>query len=115
MARLRKLLTRIATLIVASLAYGSAMASTFSGSVPVGYSDNLFQISGTSALIINITAPGSRDPTLCPSCNSSYTDNFTVNLFDQTGAVLKSVNATNFLFFNMFTSSHGIGAGPIGV
>jgi len=116
MARFGKLLTRIATLTVASLAYGSAMASTFSGPVPAGYSDNFFQISGnTSSLIINITASGLRDPTLCPSCNSIYTDNFAVNLFDQTGTLLKSVKETNFFYFNMFGSSRGIGAGPVGV
>jgi hypothetical protein len=66
-------------------------------------------------LVINISAIGVRDSTICAPCNSIYTDNFTVNLFDQTGTLLKSANETNFLFFSMFTSSHGIGAGPVGV
>ena len=114
MVRPGKLLTKIAAFTVASLAYGSAMASTFLGEIPVGYSDNLFQIGqGTSSLVININAIGTRDPSFCAFCNSAYTDNFTVNLFDQTGTLLKSTNATNFLYYNMFTSSHGIGAGPI--
>jgi hypothetical protein len=65
--------------------------------------------------VINISAIGVRDSTICAPCNSIYTDNFTVNLFDQTGTLLKSANETNFLFFSMFTSSHGIGAGPVGV
>ena len=116
MARFGKLMTRIATLTVASLAYGSAMASTFLGEIPVGYSDNLFQIGqGTSSLVININAIGTRDPTICAFCNSAYTDNFTVNLFDQTGTLLKSMNATNYLYYNMYSNSHGIGAGPVGV
>jgi hypothetical protein len=116
MARRGKLATKIAAFAIVSLASGSATASTFSGELPVGYSDNLFQISaGTSSAVININAIGTRDPAICASCNSIYTDNFTVNLFDQTGTLLKSANETNFLFFNMFTSSHGIGAGPIGV
>lgn len=114
MARLGKLLIKISVFIVASLTYASAMAATFSGPIPIGYSDNVFQIGpGTSTLVININAIGVRDPSLCAFCNSAYTDNFTVNLFDQTGTLLKSTNATNFLWFNMFTSSHGIGAGPI--
>lgn len=114
MARLGKLLIRIAAFTVASLTYGSAMAATFTGAIPVGYSDNLFQIGqGTSILSININAIGTRDPSLCPSCDSAYTDNFTVNLFDQSGTLVKSTNATNFLWFDMFSSSHGIGAGPI--
>jgi len=114
-ARLGKLLTKIAAFTVASLAYGPAMASTFLGEIPVGYSDNLFQIGqGTSSLVININAIGTRDPAICAFCNSAYTDNFTVNLFDQTGTLLKSANATNYLYYNMYSSSHGIGAGPVG-
>jgi hypothetical protein len=113
-ARFGKLLTKIAALTVASLAFGSAMASTFLGEIPVGYSENFFQIGqGTSSLVININAIGTRDPSLCAFCNSAYTDNFTVNLFDQTGTLLNSANATNYLYYNMFTSSHGIGAGPV--
>ena len=116
MARLGKLLTKIAAFTIASLAYGSAMASTFLGEIPVGYSDNLFQIGqGTSSLVININAIGTRDPAICAFCNSAYTDNFTVNLFDQTGTLLKSMNATNYLYYNMYSNSHGIGAGPVGV
>jgi len=113
---LGKYLTKIVVFAVASLAYGSAMASTFLGEIPVGYSDNLFQIGqGTSSLVININAIGTRDPAMCAFCNSAYTDNFTVNLFDQTGTLLKSMNATNYLYYNMYSNSHGIGAGPVGV
>jgi len=113
---LGRYLTKIVVFAVASLAYGSAMASTFLGEIPVGYSDNLFQIGqGTSSLVININAIGTRDPTICAFCNSAYTDNFTVNLFDQTGTLLKSMNATNYLYYNMYSNSHGIGAGPVGV
>jgi hypothetical protein len=109
-----KLMTTIAALVVAWLACSPAAASTFFGSVPVGYSDNLFQINGpTSNLGIDIFANGSRDPTFCASCNSSYTDNYTVNLLDQTGTLQKSVDEINFFFFNMFNNSHGIGAGPV--
>jgi hypothetical protein len=116
MARLGKLLTKIAAFTIASLAYGSAMASTFLGEIPVGHSDNLFQIGqGTSSLVININAIGTRDPAICAFCNSAYTDNFTVNLFDQTGTLLKSMNATNYLYYNIYSNSHGIGAGPVGV
>src|SRR5712691_7127073 len=113
---LGKYLTKIVVFAVASLAYGSAMASTFLGEIPVGYSDNLFQIGqSTSSLVININAIGTRDPAICAFCNSAYTDNFTVNLFDQTGTLLKSMNATNYLYYNMYSNSHGIGAGPVGV
>lgn len=116
MARLGKLMTKIAAFTVGSLAYGSAMASTFLGQLPVGYSDSSFLIGGgTSSLVINISALGIRDPATCGSCNSTYTDNFTVNLFDQAGTLLKSVNATNYLYYNMYSNSHGIGAGPVGV
>jgi hypothetical protein len=107
---------KIAAFMVALLTSGSAMASTFSGVVAVGYVDNQFQISeGTSSIMINISATGARDPALCATCNSSYTDNYIVNLFDQTGTLLKSVNEINTFSFNMFGSSHGIGAGPVGV
>jgi hypothetical protein len=110
------LLIKIAVFVIGLLTSGSAMASTFTGELPVGYSDSLFQISaGTSSVVVNITAPGFRDPSFCASCNSSYTDNFTVNLFDQTGGLLKSTNAINYLYSNMFSSSHGIGAGPVWV
>jgi hypothetical protein len=116
MTWLRKLLTKITAIMVASLAYGSVMASTFSGELPAGYSDNLFQISGgTSSLVINVSALGSRDPNICQSCNSIYTANYTVNLYDQTGTLLKSANEINYLYYSMFSSSHGIGAGPVGV
>jgi hypothetical protein len=116
MTRLDKLLTKIAAFAVASLACGSAVASTFLGEIPVGYSDNLFQIGqGTSSLVINISAIGTRDPGLCGFCNSAYTDNFTVNLFDQAGTLLNSTSATNYLYYNMYTNSHGIGAGPVSV
>jgi hypothetical protein len=92
------------------------MASTFLGEIPVGHSDHLFQIGqGTSSLVININAIGTRDPAMCAFCNSAYTDNFTVNLFDQTGTLLKSMNATNYLYYNMYSNSHGIGAGPVGL
>jgi hypothetical protein len=48
--------------------YGSATASTFVGEIPVGYSDNLFQIgAGTSSLKIDINASGTRDPAICAS------------------------------------------------
>lgn len=114
--RLGKLLINIAAFTFISLVYSPAMASTFSGELPVGYSDSVFQIGGgTSSLLININALGGRDPAFCPSCNSSYTDNFTVKLFNQTGTLLESVNETNYLYFSMFGSSHGIGAGPLSV
>jgi len=116
MARPGKLLIRIAAFTVASLAYGSAMASTITAEIPVGYSDNLFQIGeGTSSLVININAIGTRDSAICASCNSTYTDNFTVKLFDQNGTLLKSVNAANYLYYSMYSSSRGIGAGPVSV
>jgi hypothetical protein len=116
MARRGKLLTKIAAFAVASLAYSSATASTFVGELPVGYSDSLFQLSGgTSFLVLNINAFGIRDPAICATCNSIYTDNFVVNLFDQNGTLLESANEINYLYYNMYTSSHGIGAGPVGV
>jgi MYXO-CTERM domain-containing protein len=98
------------------LACGPAMASAFYDELPVGYSDNLFQVGGgTSYLTIDITALGARDQTICAFCNSFYTDNYTVNVFNQTGALLESVNETNYLYYNMYSSSHGIGAGPVGI
>jgi hypothetical protein len=115
MTRRRKLVT--ATVFTISwLACGPAMASTVFGELPVGYSDNLFQVGGgTSYLTIDITAPGTRDPTICASCNSIYRDNYTVNVVNQTGALLESANETNYLYYNMYSSSHGIGAGPVGI
>jgi hypothetical protein len=116
MARRGKLVTKIAAFTVAWLAYGPAVASTFSGELPVGYSDNLFQINGaTSFLEIDIFAIGSRDPTICGACYSSYTDNYTVNVFNQAGSLLKSINETNYLYYSLYNDSHGIGAGPVWV
>jgi len=116
MAWRAKLLTKIAAFTVVWLACGSAMASTFLGKLPVGYSDSLFQISGgTSSLMIDISAFGTRDPAICASCKSIYTDNYTVNLFNQTGTLLQSVNEINYLYYSLYNSSHGIGAGPVGV
>jgi hypothetical protein len=116
MTRRNKLAIRIAALTIAWLAHNSAMASTFLGEIPAGYSDSRFQLGGgTSSLVIDINALGFRDPSLCNSCNSIYADNFTVNLFSQAGALLKSINATDFLYYSMYSSSHGIGAGPVWV
>ena len=116
MARRRKLVTRIAAVLVVWLASSSAMASIFVGELPVGYSDSVFQINGgTSSLAIDVNAFGSRDPATCGSCNSSYADSYTVNLFDRTGALLESANEFNYLYYNMYSSSHGIGAGPVGI
>ena len=116
MARRDKFIKKIAAFTVASLTCGPAFASSFFGEVPTGYSDNRFQIDGaTSFLSINILALGDRDPTICASCYSSYTDNYTVNLFNQTGSLLKSVNETNYFYYNMYNSSKGIGAGPVWV
>jgi hypothetical protein len=70
---------------------------------------------GTSSLVIDINAFGTRDPAICASCNSIYTDNYTVNLFSQTGTPLESANEINYLYYNMYASSHGVGAGPVGV
>jgi hypothetical protein len=67
---------------------------------------------GTSSLVIDINAFGTRDPAICASCNSIYTDNYTVNLFSQTGTPLESANEINYLYCNMYASSHGVGAGP---
>src|SRR5882757_8839408 len=116
MARSGKFITGIAAFTAVWLASGAAMASNFQGELPVGYSDSTFQMGGgTSFMMININAIGVRDPAICGSCNSIYTDNFTVNLFNQAGTLLQSVNETNFLYYNMYSSSRGIGAGPIGL
>jgi hypothetical protein len=116
MARHGKLVTKIVVLTVVWLASGSAMASNFLGELPVGYSDSMFQIGGdTSSLVININAIGVRDPAACATCNSIYTDNYTVNLFNQAGALLESISATNYFYYNLYSNSHGIGAGPVGL
>jgi hypothetical protein len=108
--------TTMTTLIVVLAASGSAMASTFSGAIATGYADNRFQITeGASSIVISISATGARDPAMCPACTSSYTDNYVVNFFDQAGTLLKSVNEINYLYYSMFSSSYGIGAGPVSV
>jgi hypothetical protein len=114
----RKLLTNIAAYTLAAftfvgLTYDSSRASTYLGQVGVGYSDNMFQISAdTSSLVININAIGIPNFGQCASCTSGYTDNYTVNLFNQAGALLESVSEVNYLYYSMYSSSHGIGAGP---
>jgi len=113
MNRFAGFLFGIATLICASLTCAPALASSFYGTLPVGYSDQSFQIGGSSTFAININALGGRDPSLCAFCNSGYMDNFTVNFFDSAGTRLASTSATNYLYSNQFTSSHGIGAGPV--
>lgn len=114
MAKCVTRLNGIAAFAVVALIHGPAAASTFSGELPAGYSDSLFQLGGgTSLLTIDISALGPRDPTICAVCNSTYTDNYTVSLFNQAGALLESVNETNYLYYNMYSSSHGIGAGPV--
>jgi hypothetical protein len=116
MARRCRLVTKVAVFTIGWFTFGPAVASTFTGELPVGYSDNLFQIGGgTSFLTIDIAAIGVRDPTICAFCNSTYTDNYTVNVFNQTGTLLQSANETNYLYYNMYSSSHGIGAGPVGI
>lgn len=107
--------TWMAAFAVVSLAYHPAIASTFSGELPVGYSNNLFQINGNSFLTINITASGVRDPAICASCYSSYNDGFTVELFNNAGTLLTSTNESNSFYYNMFGSSKGAGAGPVGI
>jgi hypothetical protein len=92
-----------------------ASASTYSGEIAVGNTDSVFQIGPTSNLVIDISAIGARDPSICASCNSIYTDNYTVVLLNQAGTVLESVKETNYLYYNMYSSSHGIGAGPVSV
>jgi len=115
MTRPGRLLARITAFATVALASASAMASTFSGELPVGYSDSVFQISpGASSLVININAFGIRDPSICASCYSIYTDNYTVNFFNTAGTLLASANEINYLYYNLFSSSHGIGAGPVG-
>jgi hypothetical protein len=112
----RHQLLAIATCAVASVACRPAIASNFSGDLPVGYSDSIFQIGGSTSLMIDISASGVRDPSLCPSCDSSYTDNYTVNLFNQAGSLLASTSETNYLYYSLVNGgSHGIGAGPVGV
>ena len=114
MAWFGKLVTKIVALTVVSLPFSSAMASTYLGELSAGYSDSVFQIAGnTSSVAINIDALGIRSATLCPSCNSGYTDNFTVKLYNQAGSLLESVNATNYLYSSLYSSTHGIGAGPV--
>ena len=108
-----KWLTRIGTFVAAALICGPAVASIYSEPLPVGYSDNLFQISGATTLSLDINALGVRDPSICASCNSIYTDKYTVNLLNQAGQILETVNETNYLYYNMYSSSHGIGAGPV--
>lgn len=116
MTRHGKIVSKVVVFAIAWLAYGPAMASSFIGELPVGYSDSVFQLgANTSSLVININALGARDTSLCASCNSSYSDNYTVNLFNQAGALLESVNETNYLYYSLYSSSHGIGAGPIGL
>jgi len=116
MTRHGKIATKVVVFTIAWLAYGPAMASSFFGELPVGYSDSVFQLgANTSSLVININALGPRDTSLCAYCNSSYSDNYTVNLFNQAGALLESVNETNYLYYSLYSSSHGIGAGPIGL
>ena len=90
-----------------------AKASGFYGALPVGYSDQSFQTSGASTFGININALGPRDPSLCSSCNSGYTDQFTVNFFDLAGNRLGSSTGTNYLYSTQFGGSHGIGALPV--
>ena len=90
-----------------------AFATSYFGTLSAGSSDSFFQIGPTSTLSIDISAIGLRDPAICASCDSTYTDNYTVRLFDQSGKLLESVNETNYLFYNMYSSSHGIGAGPV--
>jgi hypothetical protein len=92
-----------------------ASASTYSGEIAVGNTDSIFQIGPTSNLVIDINAIGVRDPSICASCNSIYNDNYTVVLLNQAGTVLESVNENNYLYYNMYSSSHGIGAGPVSV
>ena len=116
MARRGRIVTRIVpfAFTVACLAYGPVMAASFLGELPASYSDSTFHIGAdTSSLMININAIGARDPSICPSCNSAYTDNFTVKLFNQAGALLESVNETNYLYYSLYSSSHGIGAAPV--
>lgn len=116
MATSTKWIVMIAALAAATLPFNApAFASSYFGEIAVGSSDSFFQIGPTSNLIIDISAIGTRDPTICASCNSIYTDNYKVLLLNQSGTVLESVNETNYLYYNMYSSSHGIGAGPVSV
>ncbi len=93
------------------------MASSFLGEIPVGYSDSVFQISAnTSSLLININALGARDPSICASCNSSYILTIIPSICSiRQGLCWSPVNETNYLYYSLYSSSHGIGAGPIGL
>jgi hypothetical protein len=114
LTRLRVLLFAIAALVAVLPPSAPAVAATFSGELQVGYSDSFFQIGqGTSSMVININAIGARDPTMCAFCNSAYTDNYTVNFLGQSGTMLASANEINYLYYNVFSSSHGIGAAPV--
>ena len=106
----------MAVLATAMLPFNEPVfASSYSGEIAVGSSDSIFQIAPTPNLIIDISAIGARDPSICASCNSIYTDNYKVLLLNQSGTVLESVNESNYLYYNMYSSSHGIGAGPVSV
>ena len=113
MAKSVRSIVEMAALVAALTLSEPIFADTYAGQIAVGSSDNFFQIGPTSNLIIDISAIGTRDPTICAACNSIYTDNYNVLLFNQSGALLEAVNETNFLFFNQFSSAHGIGAGPV--
>jgi hypothetical protein len=110
----RSLVTVMAAYIVVVLGLSPVFASTFTGELSVGSSTDLFQVSGDTSVEVNITATGTRDPTLCPSCYSSYSDLFKVEFFDQAGNLLASTTANNYLYYSMYSSSNGIGAGPVG-
>ncbi len=115
-AKFVKCTIMMATLAAVTLLFNEpAFASNYSGEIAAGSSDSFFQIGPTSNLIIDISAIGTRDPTICASCNSIYTDNYKVILLNQSGTVLESVNETNYLYYNNYSSSHGIGAGPVSV
>jgi hypothetical protein len=106
----------IAALSAATLPFKAPVfGSSYFGEIAVGSSDYFFQIGPTTNLVIDIGAIGTRDPTICASCNSIYSDNYKVLLLNQSGTVLESVNETNYLYYNMYSSSHGIGAGPVSV
>jgi hypothetical protein len=114
--RLKRLIPQLTTFIFVLLAWSPTRAGTYSGDLSVGYSINEFQIGGgTSFVSIDINALGMRDPALCASCYSSYYDSYTVNFFGPTGTLLSSQNAQNDLSYNMYTSSNGIGAGPVSI
>jgi hypothetical protein len=115
MAKFVRYLVAAAIVSVALPFAEPVFASNYSGEISVGSSDSFFQIGPTSNLTIDINAIGMRDPTICASCNSTYTANYQVLLLNQSGAILESVNETNYLYYNMYSSSHGIGAGPVSV